>query len=66
MTTPAKTRKPASRKSPGRPPKPASEPRFERRSLSLLPAEWDRLDAVPGANRSDKLRYLLTLYDSRS
>jgi hypothetical protein len=42
----------------GRPPKPAGE-RAVRTTISLTPAEFVRLDAVPGKSRSDRIRYLL-------
>jgi len=42
----------------GRPPKPASE-RAVRTTISLTPAEFTRLDAVPGKSRSDRIRYLM-------
>jgi len=45
----------------GRPP--TGRPRQIARCLSLSAADWQRFDALPGASRSAKLRWLLALAD---
>jgi len=49
--------KPLQRKSSGRPVK--TGPRAQRKAITLYGEEWDQLDAIEGANRSDKIRHLL-------
>ena len=49
--------KPLQRKSSGRPVK--TGPRVQRKAITLYGEEWDQLDAIEGANRSDKIRHLL-------
>jgi hypothetical protein len=57
--------KPANQARLGRPPKPAAD-KARRTNIALTPADYARLDAVPGKSRSDRIRHLIEFFEQHA